>query len=256
MIHYSEHLPGGAVLVLHDVTRLKEVDRLKSEFVMAASHELRTPLTSIGMSIELLSENLQGSVSPRDRALLDTALEEVSRLRALVEDLLNLETIESGRIEMQFGPTRIPEIFDHIAMIFSPQCAQKDVQILFEVPHDLPPAYADASKIAWVLTNLVSNALRYVQSGGTILLSARAYGARGSSEMLSVSVKDDGPGIPAEYQSSIFERFTQVPGRASTGSGLGLAISKEVVKAHGGAIWVDSKPGAGSTFTFTLPITT
>lgn len=250
LIRRTEKQPGGAVLVLHDVTRLKEVDRLKSEFVMAASHELRTPLTSIGMSIELLSEYLDGEVSERDRALLDTAREEVARLRTLVEDLLNLSKIESGRIEMLFEAVRIPPLFKRIAAIFAPQCAEKNVRLYYEESADLPVVHADASKIAWVLTNLVSNALRYVSPGGSIRLDARAFG-----QSVHVLVTDDGPGIPREYQSRIFERFTQVPGRESAGgSGLGLAISKEIVKAHGGAIWVESESGAGSTFTFTLPL--
>ncbi len=253
LIHRSEQQPGGAVLVLRDVTRLKEVDRLKSEFVMAASHELRTPLTSIGMSIELLAENLAEVVSTKDRALIDTAREEIARLSTLVEDLLDLATIESGRIEMQFEPTRLPLLFERISSIFSSQCSEKGVQLLFDAPEDVPEAHADASKIAWVLTNLVSNALRYVPCGGTILVSARAFGLRAGGGTLHISVKDDGPGIPAEYQSMIFERFRQVPGRISSGSGLGLAISKEIVKAHGGTIWVESNSGSGSTFTFTLP---
>lgn len=253
LIRRSAQQPGGAVLVLRDVTRLKEVDRLKSEFVMAASHELRTPLTSIGMSIELLAENIRGLLSPKDHALIDTARDEIARLNTLVEDLLDLAKIESGRIEMQFEPTPLPLLFERVSSIFSSQCTEKGIQLLFEASDDLPEAYADASKITWVLTNLVSNALRYVQSGGTILVSARVFGAGAAGGTLHISVKDDGPGIPAEYQSMIFERFRQVPGRISSGSGLGLAISREIVKAHGGAIWVESKSGSGSTFTFTLP---
>ncbi|MFZ1730665.1 MAG: ATP-binding protein [Bacteroidota bacterium] len=251
LIKGSEKQPGGAVLVLHDVTRLKEVDRLKTEFVMAASHELRTPLTSIGMSIELLSESLENGISARDRLMLDTAREEVGRLRALVEDLLNLSKIESGRVEMFLEAVKLAPLFERIIAIFAPQCAEKGVKLLCNELPDLPLVHADASKITWVLTNLVSNALRYVPSGGEIRMGARAFGGA-----VHVSVKDDGPGIPQEYQSTIFERFRQVPGRQSTGgSGLGLAISKEIVKAHGGTIWVESASSAGSTFTFTLPTT-
>jgi NtrC-family two-component system sensor histidine kinase KinB len=113
----------------------------------------------------------------------------------------------------------------------------------------LPPVRADANKITWVLTNLVSNALRYSSEGGRIALSADAAGP-----FVHVSVHDDGPGIPKEYQASIFEKFVQVTGQDSGGSGLGLAICKEIVRAHGGTIWVESSPGEGSTFTFTLPI--
>ncbi|MBE0644249.1 MAG: HAMP domain-containing protein [Bacteroidetes bacterium] len=246
LIRNPEDVPIGAVIVLRDVTRLKEVEHLKSEFVMAASHELRTPLTSIGMSIELLNESLSEFLTDRTRGLIGTAREELVRLRTLVSDLLDLSKIESGRITMVFEEVSLNPLVERILAIFRSQCEAKNVSLHW-VENEIPPLRADASKIALVLTNLVSNALRYVPDNGNIWIDAHVFG-----QSVHIRVRDDGPGIPREYQSRIFERFMQAPGSGG-GSGLGLAISKEIVKAHGGIIWVESDPDAGSCFTFTLP---
>lgn len=239
----------GAVLLLRDVTRLKEIERLKSEFVMAASHELRTPLTSLGMSVDLLTERVAPGLADRDRQLVEAAQEEVSRMKALVGSLLDLSRIEAGRIELEFAPVAATTLFRHVQGVFREQAEMKGVGIAMEELGPLPPVRADANKITWVLTNLVSNALRYSREGGAIRLAAQVAGP-----FVHLSVHDDGPGIPEAYQASIFEKFVQVGGRESGGSGLGLAICKEIVRAHGGTIWVESPPGQGSTFIFTLPV--
>jgi len=240
---------SGIVLLLRDVTRFKEVERLKSEFVMAASHELRTPLTSLGMSVDLLLEHAAQGLPEKDRELLQVAHEEVHRMKALVNDLLDLSRIEAGRIEMEFEDVRVPTLFDHVRAIFKSQVEVKEVTLTSELNEDLPCVRADANKITWVLTNLISNALRYVGKGGHIQLLAHRIGPH-----IHLTVRDDGPGIPPDYQSKIFQKFVQVKNRESGGSGLGLAICKEIVRAHGAAIWVESSPGQGSTFTFTLPV--
>jgi len=240
---------SGIVLLLRDVTRLKEVERLKSEFVTAASHELRTPLTSLGMSVDLLLEHAAQGLAEKDRDLLKAAHEEVHRMKALVADLLDLSRIEAGRIDLAFESVPVQTLFDHVQSVFGSQAAMKEVALTSEPARDLPGVRADAGKITWVLTNLVSNALRYVSRGGRIRLSARRIGPH-----VHLSVRDDGPGIPPEYQPKIFQKFVQVKGQAAGGTGLGLAICKEIVRAHGGVIWVESSPGQGSTFTFTLPV--
>jgi len=240
---------SGIVLLLRDVTRLKEVERLKSEFVMAASHELRTPLTSMGMSIDLLLEHAASKLAAEDRELLRAAHEEVHRMRALVNDLLDLSRIEAGRIELELESVPVETLFDHVQAIFRSQMEKKDVELTSELAEDLPDIRADANKITWVLTNLISNALRYVSVGGHIQLVAGRIGPN-----VHLSVRDDGPGIPQEYQTRIFQKFVQVKGQGSGGTGLGLAICKEIVRAHGGTIWVESVPGRGSTFTFTVPV--
>ena len=239
---------SGIVLLLRDVTRLKEVERLKSEFVMAASHELRTPLTSLGMSVDLLLEHAARGLAEKDRDLLQAAHEEVHRMKALVNDLLDLSKIEAGRIELEFESVPVSTLFDHVEAVFKSQMDMKEVSLTSELTGDTSGVRADANKITWVLTNLVSNALRYVGRGGHISLLGHRIGPH-----VHLSVRDDGPGIPPEYQSKIFQKFVQVKGREAGGTGLGLAICKEIVRAHGGAIWVESSAGQGSTFTFTLP---
>jgi NtrC-family two-component system sensor histidine kinase KinB len=241
---------SGIVLLLKDVTSLKEAERLKSEFVMAASHELRTPLTSLGMSVDLLLEHASPKLPEKDRELLQAAHEEVHRMKALVHDLLDLSKIEAGRIELEFEEVQPRVLFDHAKGVFKSQVEMKKITVITESAQNMPLVRADANKITWVLTNLISNAVRYVGEGGHIHLVAEKVG-----EQVHLSVRDNGPGIPLEYQSKIFHKFVQVKGQESGGSGLGLAICKEIVRAHGGAIWVESTPGHGSTFTFTLPTT-
>lgn len=240
---------SGIVLLLRDVTRLKEVERLKTEFVMAASHELRTPLTSLGMSVDLLLEHAAPGLAEKDKDLLQAAHEEVHRMKALVNDLLDLSKIEAGRIELEFESVPVSTLFDHAEAVFKSQMDMKEVSLTFEIAGDMPKVRADANKITWVLTNLISNALRYVGKSGHIGLLAHRIGPH-----VHLSVQDDGPGVPPEYQSKIFQKFVQVKGQEAGGTGLGLAICKEIVRAHGGTIWVESSVGRGSTFTFTLPV--
>jgi NtrC-family two-component system sensor histidine kinase KinB len=238
----------GVVLLLRDVTRLTELDRLKSEFVMTASHELRTPLTSIGMSIKLLLEKSMEKLDEKERQLLLVAHEDLERLKTLVNNLLDLSKIEAGRMEMEFENISIDNLCQDAADVLKTQIDAKGVHFTLDLQPHLPNVKADANKIIWVLTNLISNALRYTDSGRHIRLSAERIGP-----YVHVSVTDNGPGIPFEAQSKIFDKFVQIKSdKALGGSGLGLTICKEIVRAHGGTIWVDSTPGEGSTFTFTL----
>lgn len=240
---------SGIVLLLRNVTRLKEVEQLKSEFVMAASHELRTPLTSLGMSVDLLLERTAQGLAGKDRDLLQAAHEEVNRMKELVDDLLDLSKLEAGSIKMEFENVPVPTFFDHVQALFRNQTELKNVVLSSEFPSDLPKVRADANKITWVLSNLISNSLRYVGNGGHIKLLAHRIGPH-----VHLSVRDDGPGIPPEYQARIFQKFVQIKGQEAGGTGLGLAICKGIVRAHGGSIWVESSPGQGSTFTFILPV--
>lgn len=239
------------VLLLRDITRLKELDRLKSEFVMAASHELRTPLTSIGMSISLLKERALDKLDAKETELLSVADEEVRRLKALVSDLLDISKIEAGKMDIEFDSVPVKPIVERAIDVFKSQADEKSIELSCTIPESLPAIEADMNKITWVLTNLMSNALRYTDCGGSIRLSATQIGSQ-----IHISVSDNGAGIPPEYQSRIFDKFVQVKTeKALGGSGLGLAICKEIVRAHGGTIWVESEPGHGSTFVFTVPAT-
>ncbi len=240
---------SGVVLLLKDITQLREVERLKSEFVMAASHELRTPLTSLGMGIDLLLEHAVQFLPDKEKELLEAAHDEVHRMKAMVHDLLDLSKIEAGRFDLEFESIAVAALFEHARNTFKGQVSMKHILLYIDNTEDLPPVRADAHKIVWVLSNLVSNALRYVDQGSYIRLTAKGVGAD-----IHISVEDDGIGIPPEHQTRIFQKFVQVNKHESGRTGLGLAISKEIVRAHGGTIWVESSPGTGSTFTFTLPI--
>jgi NtrC-family two-component system sensor histidine kinase KinB len=174
----------------------------------------------------------------------------VQRLKVFVSNLLDLSKIEAGKMEMELSSIPIRGLFEKAVAVLKTQSEEKAVTLSFNVPGGLPNGKADDNKITWVLTNLISNALRYTPSGGHIKLSAESFGLS-----IQISVSDDGPGIPYEYQSKIFDKFVQVKNNKTLGgSGLGLAICKEIVRAHGGTIWVDSVPGSGSKFTFTLPV--
>ncbi len=240
----------GVVLLLRDVTRLTELDRLKSEFVMIASHELRTPLTSIGMSVKLLLEKTMSKLDEKEQQLLLVAQEDLQRLKNLVSNLLDLSKIEAGKMAMELQNISVYTICQNAADALKSQTDVKGVHLALDLHPDLPHVKADADKIIWVLTNLISNALRYTDSGGNIRLAAEQLGP-----YVHVSVSDNGPGIPYEIQSKIFDKFVQIKSdKALGGSGLGLTICKEIIRAHGGTIWVDSIPEEGSTFTFTLPV--
>ena len=242
----------GVVLLLRDVTRLKELDRLKSEFVMTASHELRTPLQSLGMSIDLLQEERPTGSPTRSGSSWTPPTRRSSGSRSLVTRPAG-PVEDRGRQGRRWSSAPVPVRRARGAgrvAVFRPQAEKQRVELTGAVPEGLPDVRADANKITWVLTNLISNALRYVGAGGHIRVSAERVG-----EWVHLSVADDGEGIPEEYQSRIFDKFVQVKSaEAVGGTGLGLAICREIVRAHKGTIWVESTPGKGSIFTFTLPV--
>ncbi len=241
---------GGLVLLLRDITRLHELDRLKSEFVMIASHELRTPLTSINLAVDMLRESAPGRLTDKERGLLDACHEDVQRLRALVNDLLDLSKIEAGKLELAFESVTPAFLADQAVVVMQTQAEAKKITLAVNLPPALPAVTADAAKIVWVLVNLLANAVRYTPEGGHISLTGERVGGQ-----VHLAVSDDGQGVPVELQPRIFDKFVQVKGGGTSGgSGLGLAICREIVRAHRGAIWLDSVPGAGSTFTFALPM--
>jgi two-component system, NtrC family, sensor histidine kinase KinB len=239
----------GVVLLLRDITRLRELDRLKSEFVMTASHELRTPLTSLNMAVNLLRESAGTKLTDKEQALLEACHEDVQRLRALVNDLLDLSKIEAGKVELDFEPVQPRFLGDQALSVIKAQADSKGVELTLEVPEDLPDVTADPHRIVWVLVNLLANAVRYTNAGGHISLQGERVG-----NQVHLAVTDDGEGIPYDLQPRIFDKFVHGKPSDGGGSGLGLAICREIVKAHRGAIWLDSIPGKGSTFTFTLPV--
>jgi PAS domain S-box-containing protein len=240
---------AGVVTLLEDVTHLSEVSRLKSEFIAAASHELRTPLTSAQMGIHLLLEGAAGPLDERQRDILQVCREDTTRLDRLMRELLDLSKIESGAVTPQMAPMRPAKLLSEAVDPLRLQAEAKGVRFDVDAPPDLPQVAVDRGQIERVLGNLVTNALRATLEGGTITVAAVRRGAE-----VAMSVADTGSGIPREYLSTIFEPFVQVPHASAGGAGLGLTISRRIVEGHGGRLSVQSEPGRGSTFTFTVPI--
>jgi PAS domain S-box-containing protein len=238
----------GAVTLLEDITHLREIDRLKSEFIATASHELRTPLTSVQMGVHLLLEGALGETTDKQTEVLQACRQDCERLDKLMRDLLDLSRIEAGESRPQFAPVRTRDLIASIAGELRPQMEAKGLALRVAAPTDLPPVEVDRAQIERVISNLVINAIRYTKHG-EIKLSAELLNGH-----VAVSVCDTGSGIPSEYLPRIFDKFVQVPGAQAGGAGLGLAISKSLVEAHGGQISVQSEVGRGTTFTFTLPV--
>ena len=242
----AKHLLG-AVTLLEDITHLREIDRLKSEFIATASHELRTPLTSVQMGVYLLLEGATGELNEKQVEVLSACREDCERLDKLMRDLLDLSRIEARESQPQLVPLNLRNLIVNEAEELGPQVETRGLAFRVDVPTDLPPVLADQSQIGRVITNLVINAIRYTKQGEISVSAAR----RG--RYVAVSVSDSGMGIPAEYLSHIFVKFVQVPGAPTGGAGLGLAISRLIVEAHGGQIRAQSELGHGSSFQFTLP---
>jgi len=239
----------GAVMLLEDITHLREIDRLKSEFIAGASHELRTPLTTIEMGVHLLLEGTGGELSPKQYELLEMCREGTLRLDALVKDLLDLSKIESGEATPQVVPIDAHDLLVDAVELVRPQAEAKGLALCVDAPVDLPEIAVDRGQVERVITNLVTNAIRATDRGGTIEVSC---GVRNG--FIAISVRDTGRGIPHDYLDRIFEPFVQVPDAPSGGAGLGLSISRRIVQAHGGQLAVRSHVGQGTTFTFTLPV--
>jgi NtrC-family two-component system sensor histidine kinase KinB len=240
---------AGAVMLLEDITHLREIDRLKSEFVAGASHELRTPLTTIEMGVHLLLEGSGGELSPKQHELLEMCRESTLRLDALVKDLLDLSKIESGEAAPRVVPIGAHDLIVDAVELVRPQAEAKRLTLHVDAPAELPEISADRGQVERVITNLVTNAIRATDPGGTIEVSAA-----GRNGFVAISVRDTGRGIPHDYLDRIFEPFVQVPDAPSGGAGLGLSISRRIVQAHGGQLAVRSHVGQGTTFTFTLPV--
>jgi len=238
----------GSVAVLEDITHLKEVDRLKSEFISVASHELRTPVGSLLMSVELLEEGALGELTPSQKEVVALQKQDLERLERLMHELLDITKLEAGTSPPRFQMIPVFDLAQGALQATRAAAEKKEIGLMMDVSKDLKPVRADRSQIERVLVNLISNAIRHTPAGGHVKVRAASEG-----NQVTFTVEDDGEGIPKEYLGQIFDRFVQVPGATSGGAGLGLAIAYNIVKAHGGNIWVESELGQGSAFHFTLP---
>jgi len=234
---------------------LKRIDEMKSEFVSVASHELRTPLAAIKNAVQLILQGKTGEINENQKNFLSMADRNISRLTNILNDLLNLSRIESGKIDLNFEELDPRTLIEFILSSLKPQADGKSLQLSIEIQRELPAVYGDREKVEQILTNLVGNAIKFTPEGGEITVSALPS-PRGRNK-LAISVRDSGIGISEDQFEKIFEKFHQVEGslhRSVSGTGLGLAITKGLVEAHHGEIWVESQIGKGSTFTFTLSI--
>ena len=246
----EHHEPTGVTLILKDVTQSHEQQELKRGVLSTVSHQLKTPLTSLRMSIYLLLEERIGVLNGKQTELLIAARDDSERLVGILDDLLDLSRIESGKAQLNLEPVSPHSLARDAVEPFIVEAKDKGLQLINEVQDDLPEALADREKICQVFANLLSNALRFTSPGGSVTVRAAP-----EPNHVVFSVEDSGTGIPAEHLGHVFEPFYRVPGQdAKSGVGLGLAIVKEIVNAHGGEVGVESEVGKGSTFRFTLPL--
>ena len=238
----------GTILILQDITYLRDKDRARTNLVATLSHELKTPLTSLALSAELLERS--SGLNPEQREMVGTIREDTGRMTALANELLDLARGEGTAITLQKIPVDPTQLLRAMTKTFALQAERKSVRLESDFDQSTRNINADPVKLSWVVSNLIANALRYTPAGGAITISSRP-----AERAVRVQVSDTGPGIPTEIRQHLFERFAQwnVNGAAPGSAGLGLAIAKEIVEAHGGRIFVDSKVGKGTCFTVELP---
>jgi PAS domain S-box-containing protein len=238
------------VVLLQNITQIKLVEKIKTDFIATVSHEFKTPLTSLLMGLSLLSGEQLGILSEAQLRTVQTMREDGEALVNLVNDLLEISKIDSGKSIFKIQATSIEEIVAGSVRYFKEEANRQGVELLCEIQSSLTNIEVDPEKIQWVINNLIQNALKHTKPNSYIKITvAEKY------DKLCVSIQDTGDGIPPEYVDKIFERFFQVQGYdlEISGSGLGLAIAKEIVEAHGGEIWCESRVNEGSVFSFTLP---
>jgi PAS domain S-box-containing protein len=240
----------GAVILFRDVTERRAVERMKEEFVSIVSHELRTPLTSIRGSLGLIASGMLGDVPERGQRMLDIAITNSDRLVRLINDILDIEKLDSGAVKMNLQPSNAADLMTQATETMRALANESGVSLA------VTPAWAqlnvDPDRILQALTNLLSNAIKFSDWGGRVWMSAERHGNK-----IVFEVNDQGRGIPPHRLETIFERFQQVDAsdaREKGGTGLGLSICRSIVEQHGGRIWAESTPGKGSTFRFSLPI--
>ncbi|MHB8628726.1 MAG: sensor histidine kinase [Aggregatilineales bacterium] len=273
LVWYSAPVHGqtgallGRLFVFRDTTRERDADRMKTQFVSMISHELRTPLTSIKGFTDLMLEGEAGELLPGVREYLDIIKFSANRLLHLVNDILDVTQLEAGRLELRPTRLNVSALIEAAIAPFGPIALGKGQLLALELPTPLPDAWADPERVTQILTNLISNALKYTPDGGTIRVRARimmlfdTLPPNAPPEMrlpaLLVAICDSGSGIESAQQAELFTRFyrtAQAINSQEAGTGLGLFIVKSLVTLQGGVVWVYSEPGRGSDFYFTLPL--
>lgn len=237
----------GQVILLRNITPFKELDLAKTNFMGTVSHEFKTPISSIQMGVQLLENEKVGVLNGEQKDLINGIKDDTDRLLKITGELLNITQVESGSIQINLLPSEIKPIIDYAVNANKSAADNKNIQIAIEMDENASTAVTDSEKSAWVLTNLISNAIRYSYENSKISIKTER-----ENNQVRFSVSDTGQGIQPQYLKKIFERYFRIPGTKKEGTGLGLSISKEFIEAQGGGIWVESEYGAGSTFYFTL----
>jgi two-component system phosphate regulon sensor histidine kinase PhoR len=239
----------GTVLVFHDLTRLKQLERTRQEFVANVSHELRTPLSLIKGYVETLLDGARDNPEVAAK-FLHTIDRNAERLKLLIEDLLTISELESGRVQLNLQSVALRPLVEKVLGDYKDRASTKNTLLSNETPD--VRVRVDADRLEQVLGNLIDNAIKYGRDEGSIVVKARPS----EKGQIEIAVQDDGPGIPPESLERVFERFYRVDkarSREQGGTGLGLSIVKHIVQSHGGKVWATSEPGHGASFFFTVP---
>lgn len=245
----SEDRSIGEVILLKNITQYQELDQAKTNFIATISHELKTPIASIKLSSKLLEDNRVGDLNEEQQQLVANIKGDSERLLKITAEVLNMAQVETGKIQLNFQTVAAKDIVQYAIRALKFQAEQKQISLEADMAEDLPGVHADLEKTAWVMVNLLSNAIRYSPENGIIRIAVMAENAT-----LRFSIRDSGKGIDPIYQDKIFDKFFQVPGSHKNGTGLGLAIAKEFIMAQNGNIGLNSGGGEGTTFYFQLPI--
>jgi PAS domain S-box-containing protein len=242
---------SGIVVLLQNITQLKQIEKTKSDFLSTVSHEFKTPLTSIMIGASLLEDMQIGELNNKQKNVIKTIKDEGEKLNQLVTNLLQISKLEAKKAIFNIEPAFIDNVIEDALGTFHEQANIKDISLGYEPYETLPKVNIDSEKVTWVVNNLITNALKFTKPSGAITISAFLQ-----EDRICVSVADTGIGIPEKYREEIFDRFVQIKDEDNEyqGTGLGLAIAKEIIEAHGGEIWCESIPNKGSTFIFTLPV--
>ena len=233
----------GQVIVLRNVTPYHELNEAKTNFIATVSHELKTPIASIQLSLQLLENSQTGQLNTEQQLLLNGIKDDTGRLLKITGELLNISQVDSGKIQLTVIASDAKEIIKYAINANNTAAEQKNIQLNITIPEELPMVLIDSEKTAWVITNLLSNAIRYSHDNSTVFLRVSRV-----DKKIHFSVKDTGQGIAPQYKDKIFDRYFRIPGSHKDGTGLGLAICKEFIEAQGGEIIVESDYGTGSTF--------
>lgn len=243
---------NGAIQVIHDITDVQKAERLKREFVSVVSHELRTPLTSIRGSLGLVNGGVTGELPPKARKLIEIAYRNTDRLSMLINDILDMERIESGRLSLAIRPYPVRDLLNQAIEAHQGYADECRVQLAFVEPQTDAMISVDASRFQQVMANLLSNATKFSPTESVVEI-----GAQRTHDRVRIFVRDHGPGIAPEFRPYIFQKFSQADSsdtRAKPGTGLGLAISKGLIEIMNGRIDYETIPNAGTTFFFDLPV--